>query len=148
MTEERKHRDVVGFESSDVPLKQPGESSVGTAERAQESAKEKTRQWKEQAREKLNRKSGEQTSRVAQELVSAAEALRETSHALKEKNKEQLSLYAEKAADQTEHLSNFLREKDMEQLMKGAEDFARRRPWVAIGGAFVAGTLLARFLKS
>lgn len=148
MTEERKYRDVVGYESSDIPLSQAGESSLGAAGAPQESAKEKAHYWKEQAREKLNKKSGEQTSRVAQELVSAAEALRETSHSLKGKNKDQLARYAEKAADQTEHFSSYLREKDLDQLLEGAEDFARRRPLLAIAGAFVAGTFLARFLKA
>lgn len=59
-----------------------------------------------------------------------------------------LARYANTAADGVDRLSRYLRESDPEALLRDVEGFARRRPELFVGGTFVAGLLLARFLKS
>jgi hypothetical protein len=56
--------------------------------------------------------------------------------------------YAERAAGQTDRLSEYLHDKEASQLIGDVEDFARSRPSVFLGGAFVLGIAAARFLKS
>ena len=47
-----------------------------------------------------------------------------------------------------ERFSNYLSEKDSEELINEVEDFARNRPAVFLGAAFLVGAAAARFLKS
>ena len=56
--------------------------------------------------------------------------------------------YAVRAADQVDRLSHYLRDRDLTTFLRDTENFARRRPDVFLGGTFLAGLLLARFLKS
>jgi hypothetical protein len=42
----------------------------------------------------------------------------------------------------------YLEEHDLEDLVYEAEDFARRKPELFVGGAFTLGLLAARFMKS
>jgi ElaB/YqjD/DUF883 family membrane-anchored ribosome-binding protein len=137
-----------GLESSEASLKEQAQSAVGAAEPTREKVEHKARQWKEQAREKMKSTGAERTSKAAHDLDATAQALRQTGQRLREENKDSLSRYADKAAEQTDRLSQYLRDKDFGQLMSDAEDFIRSRPLLTVGGALVAGVLLARFLKA
>lgn len=75
-------------------------------------------------------------------------ALRNTAQHLREQNQQRVAQYVETAADKVERFSNYLQQKDSDQIVRDVEDFVRMRPGVVIGSAFVAGFLLARFLKS
>ncbi len=56
--------------------------------------------------------------------------------------------YADRAADQIQRVSGYLGGRDISQIADEAEDWARREPVLALGGAFVLGVLAARFIKS
>lgn len=88
------------------------------------------------------RKSGaaDRVGRVAGALLQAAHSL--------EEEQEPLGRYAVSAARSIDDVARYIREADIERLAGDAEAFARRHPTVFIGGAFVAGLVLARFLKS
>jgi hypothetical protein len=45
-------------------------------------------------------------------------------------------------------VARYLREKDLQGLTRDTETFARRHPELFLGGAFLAGMLAARFVKS
>lgn len=89
-----------------------------------------------------------QKNRATDGLGSIASAVRETSRPLREKKQDAIAEYVEKAADQLEQFSTRLRERDVNELVNDAQQFARRRPAVFIGGAFLVGVAAARFLKS
>src|SRR5690606_24268315 len=61
---------------------------------------------------------------------------------------ESLALYVEWAGDRLRQLADRIRNQGAEEMAAEAADFARRRPAVFIGGAFIVGLALARFLKS
>ena len=56
--------------------------------------------------------------------------------------------YADQAANQVQRLAKYLHTHEVNQIVDEAEDWARRDPMLALGGAFVLGLLAARFLKS
>ncbi len=127
------------------------ESSEQTRQRSQEVAQQgqqKASEYAEQGREKAKGQIATQKERASGELQGIAQALQQTGSQLREQDQDSVGQYAEQAAEQVERLSNYLSEKDSEQLISEVEDFARNRPAVFLGGAFILGAAAARFLKS
>jgi hypothetical protein len=89
-----------------------------------------------------------QKERATEGLGSIATAVRQSSEPLRNNKQDMIAEYVEKAADQLEQFSTRLRERDVNDLVKDAQQFARRRPALFVGAAFVAGVAAARFLKS
>lgn len=89
-----------------------------------------------------------QKNRATDGLGSLANAVRQSSRPLRDNQQDTIAEYVEKAADQIERLSSRLREREVNDLVNDAQQFARRQPALFIGGAFAAGMLAARFLKS
>jgi len=56
--------------------------------------------------------------------------------------------YVHEAAARLEHASAALRNQRIEDMARSIGDFARHRPVAFLGGAFLAGFALSRFLKS
>ena len=89
-----------------------------------------------------------QKERATEGLGSIATAVRQSSEPLRNNKQDMIAEYVEKAADQLEQFSTRLRERDVNDLVNDAQQFARRRPALFVGAAFVAGVAAARFLKS
>ena len=51
-------------------------------------------------------------------------------------------------ADRGERLGAYLRRADGDQILRDVEDFARKQPWLMVGGSAVAGFLASRFMKA
>jgi len=100
-------------------------------------------QVKQQASSRVN----EQKARAAEGLGSVASAIRSASENLRSEN-QTLATYADKAVDQIQLFADRMRDKDPAEMVRDAERFARRNPAAFVGGAFVLGLALARFLKS
>jgi len=117
-------------------------------------AKEEVSNVADQARGQVQGLVTQQKARVADQLGSLAGALRDTGNQLGQKLAEtdnkglDLGRYAGQAADRVEGISNYLRDRELGDVIRDAETFARRRPDVFLGGTFLAGLLLARFLKA
>jgi hypothetical protein len=88
-----------------------------------------------------------QKNRAAAGLGGVAEAIRHAGDELRSEN-ESLALYIDRASEQLRQLADQIREKGAEDIATDVAEFARRRPAVFIGGAFIIGLGLARFLKS
>lgn len=122
-----------------------------TSERASEYAEqgqEKAAEAAQQGREKAKGQISTQKEWASGELQGIARALKTTGEQLREEDQDSIGQYADQAAEQVERLSNYLSEKDPEELINGVEDFARNRPAVFLGAAFLVGAAAARFLKS
>ena len=98
---------------------------------------------KQQASTRVN----EQKERAAEGLGSIASAIRQAGEHMRAEN-QTLATYADKAVDQIQHFADRMRDKDPEEMMRDLEQFARRNPSAFVGGAFLLGLGLARFLKS
>lgn len=61
---------------------------------------------------------------------------------------ETLAAYVDLASDQLRHLADQIRHKGVADALDDVHDLARQRPAMFLGGAFLTGIGLARFLKS
>jgi hypothetical protein len=101
-------------------------------------------QARDQAGELVNRTKDQ----TAQRLASLASALRQAGQQLEGEDAAGFGRYAGLAADQVEKASGYLSGKDLGELVRETQTFARRHPDLFLGGAFIAGVMGARFIKS
>ena len=86
--------------------------------------------------------------RAVDGLEHVAKAIRKTGEHLRAEDDGTFTQYFDKAAEQVDVASNYLQTRTLGQLIGDVEHFARREPALFLGGAFVAGLLGGRFLKS
>jgi hypothetical protein len=110
-------------------------------------AREATSRLAGRAREQADEAVSRRKDDAAYRLDSLKEALHEGASRLGSEE-DALARYAHWAAEGVDRLARYLRESHPEDLLRDVESFARRRPELFVGGSFVAGLLLARFMKS
>jgi len=124
-----------------------------------QQAKEQVRNLAAEARRETSKVAGQagdyvstlvsrQKDQAADRLGGVAGAIRDVGNRLQEQDTAGVGQYAMRAADQVDRLSHYLRDRDLNTFFRDTETFARRHPDVFLGGTFLAGLLLARFLKS
>lgn len=89
----------------------------------------------------------EQKNRAADGLGGIANVIRNAGNELRNEN-ETIARYVDQASDQLRRFADQIREKGVADMLDDVHTFARRRPALFIGGAFLVGLGLARFLKS
>lgn len=117
-------------------------------EQAKGQAKQLTQQLKQQVSDQGANMFDEQKTRAADSLGGIVSGLRCAEGALNEEQDKNLASYAGSLADGVESCATYLRDVDARGLMNDAGRFTRRRPELVLGGAFVAGIALIRFLKA
>ena len=111
-------------------------------------ARQETSRVASQARDQATELASRATAQTAQRLNSLATALRQAAQQLETDDAAGFGRYAGMAADQVQKASGYLEGKDLGELVRDTQTFARRHPDLFLGGAFVAGVMLARFIKS
>lgn len=126
-----------------------------TQEKVKQGAQEITDQVKQQAAETAERARTEgrrfaerQKERAAEELGTIEAALQRAADKLREDGDDRLADYAAMAADRVGQIGRFVQERDLRRFVDDAEAFTRRRPELVLGGLFVVGLGIARFLKA
>jgi hypothetical protein len=89
-----------------------------------------------------------QKDRATDGIGSVAQAVRDTTQHLRERQHDTVAQYVEQAADRLERFSTSLKNKDVGELVEDAQRLARRQPALFVGGAFALGLVGARFFKS
>jgi hypothetical protein len=89
----------------------------------------------------------EQKNRAADGLGGIADVIRTAGNELRGEN-EALASYVDMASDQMRRFADQIRERGVADMMDDVSQFARRRPALFVGGAFLVGLGIARFLKS
>ena len=97
--------------------------------------------------QKVTSRVDEQKNRAADGLGGIADVFRVAGNELRNEN-ETLASYVDMASDQLRRFATQIRERGVTDMMDDVNQFARRRPALFIGGAFLLGVGLARFLKS
>ncbi len=90
----------------------------------------------------------ERKNRLAGRLMDTADVLRETGSKMEQKNQLGGGEYVRKAADRLTDYSGYLQNNDVDTIMRDVQQFTRERPWLIMGGAFILGATLARFMKA
>lgn len=132
------------------------DKAQGVAEEVQQKAGETVSVAKEQVKRTATQVSEQakstvdsRLSDVAQELGTVAETVRQASYeAAGNGNSEVVVRYGERIAEQLDGISSYLNENGIEEVLTDLQDFARRKPGVFLGGAFMLGIVVGRFLRS
>ncbi len=134
--------------SENYDNKESGGSAQQRSQEVAQQGQQKASEYAEQGREKAKGQIATQKERASGELQGIAQALQSTGEQLREQDQGSIGQYADQAAEQAGRLADYLSEKDSEELISEVEDFARNRPAIFMGGAFILGAAAARFLKS
>lgn len=122
------------------------------AEDSVQQVKQKAQEYTSVAQERAKEAATSQKTHAAEELGTVASAFRETGEHLRGQDQgtiaNTMAQYTDKLADQVDRFAQQLRHKDVSELVSEVENMARQQPAIFLGGAFAAGILLARFLKS
>lgn len=119
------------------------------ASQALDTAKHKAGEVVGQAKDQVKSQLTEQKTRAAEGLGSLTTALRQTGDVLQQNGlPAPVADYANSFAGQVDRFAGYLRDKDVDDLARDIEDYARKNPMVFVGGAFLLGLAVARFLKS
>jgi len=119
-----------------------------TASQALEQGQQVAGQAIDKAKDSVKSQLSNQKEKAVSTLGNFTDALMHTGEQLRQSGQGVFGGYAETLADRVDHVAGYLRENDIDDLTAQVEDFARKQPALFIGGAFVVGIALARFLKS
>jgi hypothetical protein len=97
--------------------------------------------------QKVTSKVDAQKNRAADGLGGIADVFRSAGNELRAEN-ETLASYIDLASDQMRRFADQIRHRGVPDMLDDVNQFARRRPALFIGGAFLLGLGIARFLKS
>jgi hypothetical protein len=127
-----------GFEESQPthPLAEAGQEAVDSAGHLASRAADVGLQQADRGREL-----------AASGLQSAADSIRRVSLDI-QADQPQIANAAETAAEQAERVATYLRDTDARQIISNVEQAARRQPILFLGGAFVLGVAVSRFMKA
>ncbi len=127
---------------------QPERSIRDRISDATHDAKDKARQAAKKMEARAESTAAENKGRAADRVDGIAEAARTGSQTLRDRDQESAADVADAVADRAGAASRYLRDHEVGEMRADAERFARRNPWVFLGGSFVAGVLIGRFLRA
>jgi hypothetical protein len=119
---------------------QSGELKEGLKSEARElagSAQAAARSAAESGKEKL-----------VQSAEGVAQALEHASERLRDDDQSEIAAYTQTIAQKIEQVADALKSRDLPSLAQDVRQLAQRQPALFLGGAFTAGIIAARFLKS
>lgn len=150
----RQHTDEAKRQADQL-RHQAGEAAHDAGERlremgreAKDRASEAARQTSSQVREKASAAVAEQKNRLADEVSVFGLALHRAAETLEQNDDQTAGRYTHQAAEWIDSAANMLRQQDASTMIRGCSDFTRRHPELVLGGMFLAGVSIARFLKA
>lgn len=143
MTHHTHNPNVADAEVKDG-VQQAKEVAKQAVDQVQQKAQEVASQAQDQAKSAVNTRKDQ----AVEQLGSVAQAIRTTGSELRNQDKGMVAQYADQVADRVDRVSSYLQERDVDQLLEDAENMARRQPELFLGGAFIVGLLVGRFIKS
>ncbi len=132
--------------------KQAVSDTTAQVKQGVQSATEQARQQATDVAQQLKERGvtfiDEQKGRAAEVLRDVVAATRRAAEKLHNENDHNLAGYADSIAGRLGSLEGYLNQADGRRLVHDAADLARRRPEWILGGAFVVGLAVSRFLKA
>ena len=119
-----------------------------TARAAAEQTKRKAAEYADQARTRGVQMLDEQRHTAASQLQTVGEAVHRAADKFREDRDDNIAGYVDALADEVDRCARYLEQRDMGALVHDTQRFARRNPELFLGGMFLAGLALSRFLKA
>ena len=113
-------------------------------ERAAGAAADVARKFRDEG----ERLASEQKQRAARGLDDVGTSIREAAGRFQDGPLAEVGAYMEAAAERVSRASEYLVERRVPDLLRDAEQAVLRRPQLFLGGMFIAGLAVARFLKA
>jgi hypothetical protein len=142
------HHTMQNQNVAEAELKDGVQQAKEVAKQAVDQVQQKAQEVASQAQDQAKSAVAARKDQAAEQLGSVAQAIRTTSGELRNQEQATVAQYVDKVADQVDRISGYLGERDVDQLLEDAENMARRQPELFLGGAFLVGLLLGRFIKS
>ena len=124
------------------------ESAGSAAEQVKEKAVDMTRAITGTIKEEAERLFDEQKGKAASKVTRYGKVIHQAGHALRAVKADGLAEFVDGAAEKVEGITDYLEERNLAQVLQDAGEVARRHPGMMLGGMFVTGFALARFLKA
>jgi hypothetical protein len=102
----------------------------------------------DRAKDQVKSQITSQKDRTVDGLSGAVRALESTGQQFRNEDLALVANYADSLTGQVRRASDYLSERSVDDIARDVEGFARKNPSLFIGGAFVLGIALARFLRS
>jgi len=102
----------------------------------------------DRAKDQVKSQITSQKDRTVEGLSGAVRALESTGQQFRNEDLALVANYADSLTGQVRRASDYLSERSVDDIARDVEGFARKNPSLFIGGAFVLGIALARFLRS
>lgn len=128
--------------------KEPADQVVEGAKQKANELKEQTKQAAADAKQHARSFAEEQKDEAADRVDGVADALRNAAGSLDDQDQTVMAGYARQAASGLDQVSNAISNRRLDDLVETVEDFAKRQPVAFLGGAALAGFVMARFAKS
>jgi hypothetical protein len=129
-------------------VQEAGESMKRAGRDVAQQVTETARETGDQVRERASAMMADRKSRLADEVGVFGEALHRAADTLDENEDATLGRYAHQAGDFVDSCARYLRDANASEMVRSASNFTRRHPELVLGGLFLAGVSLARFLKA
>ncbi|MBC7807520.1 MAG: hypothetical protein H7145_15395 [Akkermansiaceae bacterium] len=113
-----------------------------------EQAKSKVSELTSQATDKVKEQLGGQKDKAAEGLTAITGVIRQSATTLEEKGQTPIADAVTGFAGQIENFTGYLQGKSVDELAEDVTTYAKQNPQLFVGGAFLLGMALARFLKS
>ncbi len=115
---------------------------------AREEIRKDARQIALEGREGARRIAEQQKSRLAAHMHRIGDSLRQASGSLEPEEFTPVRRYSQMAAERIDSLADYVERHDADELAEDVAGFARRNPELFLGGAFLAGIAIGRFLRA
>jgi len=113
-----------------------------------EQAKTKVSELTSQATDKVKEQLGEHKDKATEGLTAITDVIRQSATTLEEKGQAPIAGAVSGFAGQIENFAGYLQGKSIDELAEDVTVYAKQNPQLFVGGAFLLGVALARFLKS
>jgi hypothetical protein len=132
-------------------ISDPRGEGTGPAERAREAGRDlldRAVEKKDELRQRASTLADERRAGVAERASSISRALHGAADTLRDNGEPQLSDWVHQAAGQAERVVGYLEGKRVDGMAHDLEGLARSNPALFLGGTYVAGLALGRFLRA
>jgi hypothetical protein len=147
-TEDLKRQACEIRQTASETVSQAGDKLLDAGRQTKDQVVETVRQTGSQVRERASTVLANQKDRLADEVSVFGQALHQAADTLDQHQDQAVSRYVHQAADCVDSCAEYLRDTRGTDLVRAAGTFTRRHPEVVLGGLFLAGLSLARFLKA